>query len=610
MTMTLAQAAAHDAVAMAAPRYDAVLYGELTADGRDIALVAQGSDWGVSQIAGKLARMTPLLREARIGGNKTGAVYCPATWPAVVQLGFTFSRLADLGWVPGPRLIDWITEETVRRTSPPPEPAAGWPAWLQLRPYQVLGAAEIASAGRFLLLDDPGTGKTITAICGADSRRLAGHEIFPVLIVVPSWEVADGWAREIVKWAPGWGEPVMHGGPGREHKLSGAGVAITTYATLRRDAADAKGPLPRWRPATVIADEIHLIKNPDAQQSRALIRVARHADTIVGASGTPVTRNTGDVHPLLKAMDERSWPDRERMTERYCEKVPDDYGPGKILGLNPLAAEEFFACLLRAMRRVAKADVLDQLPPKTYSVRRPEIPPEWRHAYATMERDMLAELPDGGELPVMSTLAKLTRLAQLASSAADVTVTEETDARTGLLVKKYHVRLKAPSWKAESLLAVKAERPDMPVAAFTVSRQLAMITGQYCEAAGLRTGYIVGNGDGITRTTRRRAVEDFQAGKLDMIICTAGAGGLGITLTASNTAVMLQRPYPLDQAIQPEDRVHRIGAEIHGKIEIIDIVARGTVDERVRALMREKAGQWSEFVRDPRIVRELLGGIQ
>jgi len=85
-------------------------------------------------------------------------------------------------------------------------------------------------------------------------------------------------------------------------------------------------------------------------------------------------------------------------------------------------------------RRVAKADVLDQLPKKIYSVRHVDLPDEWRKAYREMETDMLATLPDGGELPVFSTLAQLTRLLQMASSAFDVTmemVLDEESARRG-----------------------------------------------------------------------------------------------------------------------------------------------------------------------------------
>ena len=57
--------------------------------------------------------------------------------------------------------------------------------------------------------------------------------------------------------------------------------------------------------------------------------------------------------------------------------------------------------------------------------------------------------------------------------------------------------------------------------------------------------------------------------------------------------------------------MHRIGSEIHTHgVEIIDIVAEDTVDSRIRERLTEKAGQLGELVKDPRIVRELLGGLK
>jgi hypothetical protein len=44
------------------------------------------------------------------------------------------------------------------------------------------------------------------------------------------------------------------------------------------------------------------------------------------------------------------------------------------------------------------------------------------------------------------------------------------------------------------------------------------------------------------------------------------------------------------------------------QIHVIDIVARNTVESRVREVIKGKARQLSELVRDPRIVEELLGG--
>ncbi len=588
--------------------WDAVLHGELTADGTRIVLIGDSDDWGLSRIAVQIARLTCAWADE--GG---GMVSVPATWAAVVQLGFTFGPVSRVSWQPGPRLRNWIAAETAWRMTPlPPLPDGLYPPWLKMRDYQEDGAAQIRAAGKFLLQDDPGLGKTVTTICGLEARRRDGREIFPLCIIVPSWDIGDGWAREIAKWAPGWPGPVMYSGPDRlRHLRTGAKILITTYATARRDAADAKGPLMKYGLASVVADELHLIKNDKSLQSRAVVRLTRKARQVIGASGTMITRDTGDAYPMLEALDPGSWPSIERFKDRYCETWEGDYSE-KVTGLKRAAEPEFFAIMERSMRRVAKADVLAQLPPKIYSLRRPEIPAQWRAAYEQMEADMLAELPDGGEMSVMSVLAQLTRLSQLASSAADVETVSELNEETGELEDKQVVTLKAPSWKADVVLEILAERRKIhPSAVFTVSRQLAVITGQACEREGYRTGYVMGTGQGITRKTRQQSIAEFQDGKLDVIICTTGAGGTGITLTRAGTVVMMQRPWPLDQAIQPEDRAHRIGSEQwHDHVEIIDVVAKDTVDERVRTLLREKAGQLSQFVRDPRVVRDLLGGIR
>lgn len=606
----------------------ATLFGELTPDGQDVILIGQGDDWEMDQLQARLGMLTMNVTPVDVDGNPvregdwsryTDALKVPATWATVVELGFSLNGFPGFAWVPQQRLNDWSEQETIRRTSPvPPLPDDLLPPWVKRTPrsWQLAGAAQIAAEGKLLLLDDPGCGKTASALLGLEARRQAGISIFPMVIVVPSWEVGRSWADEMTAWELGWPEPVMHKGPARFGKVArkrgrppGESVFITTYATLRADAADMRGPLVRLRPATVIADEVHFCKSGTAHQTRALGRIARGAESLVGLSGTAIKHDTGDIHPMADAIMPRAFPDRNRFTARFCAKIEDDYGE-KIVGLNPAAQEEFFAILGRQMHRVSKADVLPELPPKVYSERKPDIPDEWVKAYDSLAGDMLARLPDGSELPVMTVLIQMMRLSQLASCAADVDVTTEYDEKLGMEVPKYHVTLKAPSWKAESLLEIAAERQHSPVVCFTASRQLAMITGrEYCEPAGLRTGYITGTGDGITTRTRQRDLDAFQAGKLDMMICTAKAGGTGITLTASDTAVFLQRDYELDHGTQPEDRLQRIGNE-HSSIDIIDVIARGTVEDRVRQRLREKAGMLAQLVRDRRVLTDLLGGIK
>jgi SNF2 family DNA or RNA helicase len=572
------------------------VHGELTADGRHIVLIATGAPWQVKRAAWQLRLLTPLIKAS----TPPGAVTLPASWQAVVQLAHTFSGNGHGSWRPGPRLTSWTAAELARRTVQQPDLTVTLPEGCVPRSYQVAGARMIAATGRVALFDDPGTGKTISTIVGL-LERAQTDGVLPVIVVCPA-SVADPWAEAWRTWAPQWRTVVWRGIPARRKALAGtADIYITSYDTARMDV----GELGKLHPGSVVADECHYLKSPHAARSVSVRKLAKQAGNVVALSGTPITHHPGDLWPTLEALVPVAWPSRERWTRRYCESVPGDYSE-EILGLNAAAEPEFRAALLGHHRRVAKADVLTELPPKVYSVRTVELPAAYRRAYDQMERQMLAELPGGAELSVMSVLAQLTRLTQMASAAADLEITAEPD-EYGEVTEHVSVRLKAPSWKADALLEVLAERPGEQVVAFAPSRQLIMVAGAAAEQAGYRVGYVAG---GQAMTARTDTINTFQAGKLDLLAVTTGAGGTGLTFTAARTAVFLQRPWSLAEAVQAEDRLHRIGAERHESIEIVDIVAKNTIDSRVRAVLRGKAGQLADLVQDPRIVTGLLGGSQ
>jgi hypothetical protein len=134
--------------------------------------------------------------------------------------------------------------------------------------------------------------------------------------------------------------------------------------------------------------------------------LAKSARCVVALSGTPITHHPGDLWiraglpgaarlPLLGALGQPVLPRRARRLQ------------GRDPRPEPHTEPEFRLSLLGAFRRVAKADVLTQLPPKVYSVRTVDLPPAWRKSYDDFEARMLAELPDGQELSVMDTLSVL-----------------------------------------------------------------------------------------------------------------------------------------------------------------------------------------------------------
>lgn len=626
----------------------ATVIGELTADERTIVLLSDGPTEDQATAARYLQTLTPLFEHVCACGHlSTGhveqagqrgpckacgcpgyrgaALQLPATWAAVVQLSATFGAY----WKPGPRLADWTFRQLVARTSDTSALSVAPPAGLEPRPYQVAGARMIGLTGSALLFDEMGTGKTVTAIAGVRERVAAvgPAAVLPVVVVCPS-SVVDSWVEHFQTWAPELRVVPWKGAPARRRRRIGtADVYVASYGTAAKDAATAdqqkigrgKAPLMSLCARTVISDEVHKIKDAGSTYSRAVRNLAGRAHALlggfVGLSGTPITHSPKDLWPALYCVAPHAWPSSERWATRYCDTIPGDYGSPTVLGLNQRAEPEFRETILGQYRRVAKADVLAHLPPKVYSVRHVELPERYRKAYDALESEMLAEMPDGGdELEVPTVLAQLTRLLQLASAAADVTTWYETlpDPMTGLPIekKRQDVKLRAPSWKVDELLDIMAERPGAQVLASAPSRQLMEIAAQAAQAKGYRVGRYFGLGDGVTAKGREREKAAFQAGELDLICVTTDAGGVGLTLTAASVVAMLQRPWSFVQSQQIEDRAHRIGSERHECVEIIDIVAAKTVETRVRTILRERAGQLSELVQDPRIVAELLGGTE
>ncbi|MFT4081161.1 MAG: DEAD/DEAH box helicase [Nocardioides sp.] len=605
-----------------------VIHGEIASGGDQLVLVAGGLDMdGVAEAARRLKALTPLFSKSK----PPGALTAPLTWACVVQLAATFGD----AWRPGPRLTGWIADQARLRTAPADGPLTyAPPAGLVPRPYQVDGAALIARTGRTLIFDEPRTGKSVVAALGLAERSLRCAPVVPIVVIAPA-SVVDPWVEIFTDWAPHW-RTVAWRGPKREALAGTADVYVTSYETARLDAGPVTSngkrslrPLFDLKPCAVVIDEFHMCKNHRALRTQAVLRLTGAAvgrgGAVVALSGTPITHHPGDLWSALSAIEPGAFPSRDRYVNRYCDVVPGDYDDD-ILGLNAAREPEFRLSILGQHRRVARADVMAQLPEKVYSVRTVELPATWRRAYDDLESQMLAELPTdedgngGGELSVMDRLSVLTHLSALASAAADVQITYGPDLNkiTGEPKRHVHLDLKAPSWKVDALLEILEERctpratgpaatqATDPVVCFAPSKQLIDLAGQAAAKAGYRVGYVVGGQSQGERTRNRKA---FQAGELDLLCVTTGAGGTGLTLSRAGTLVFLQRPWSLVESLQAEDRAEGDLAATRGT-EVIDVVAKNAIDSRVRAVLRERGGQLADLVADPRIVQQLLGGLR
>jgi SNF2 family DNA or RNA helicase len=548
--------------------------------------------------------LTPVSHEVP-WSSTSAARTLPLSWPAYVQLGATLP-----GATRTPEVNAWANDQIQARAGVlgPLDFTTAIPAGLNPYPWQVEAAARFARVGQAMLSDDPGTGKTISAILSVLERQTWGPgDALPCVVVCPA-SVRAAWVKAWRAWAPEVNVS-LYAGSKRAEQLDGdpRGVLVMSYEVMSRDADKLARYLSREHDGrgTLVLDEHHLIKSQDSARSKAARRLAPHAACHIVLSGTPITHHPGDLWPALNALEPLAWPARSRYVDRYCDQVTEDYGTPKIVGLVPERKAEFELALLGVQRRVSKADALS-LPPKVYSVREVEIPTAWRKVYDGMRDRMLAELPDEPDpMFAMSTLVQLARLQQLAAAPADVWSVIEND-KDGNPVEKQKVKLKGPSWKVDALLEILAERPDQQVLVFSPSRQVIRLAEDALGAAGETFSVLVGDQG---QRARESQIQAFQDGQRRVMLATTQAGGVGVTLTAASTVVFLGRPFSIVDAMQAEDRAHRIGSERHESIEIIDVLTAGTVDQSIRGVLRGKAGALAEVLRDPRVAAEILGGI-
>jgi SNF2 family DNA or RNA helicase len=106
---------------------------------------------------------------------------------------------------------------------------------------------------------------------------------------------------------------------------------------------------------------------------------------------------------------------------------------------------------------------------------------------------------------------------------------------------------------------------------------------------------------------RQQLIDDFQAGNIRRLFVQSRTGGIGINLTAARTAIYHTRSWSLEEYLQSQDRLHRIGQT--GTVTIVHLVAEDTVDVAIAKALRTKRNLADDLTGDlaRSLAREALG---
>lgn len=493
----------------------------------------------------------------------------------------------------------------------------------RLRLYQnaTVAWAQLVKCG--IIGNEMGLGKTVELL--STLRRLDGA--LPALVACPN-SVKEHWARHVRKWYPEATPYVVDGPAAKRAKIiDEARKDPTAFVIINIESArlfsrlapygsvklercrecDPKygndkltpsrchvhpKPLNGFGFRTVAVDEIHRIAAPKSQQTRALWALGHDPSVVYrwGTTGTFIRNNPLDAWSAMHFVAPAEYPTRSPFGERYALMSWNAHGGMDVLGLMPATRDEFFGFFDLRYRRMLKAVVAKQLPPKIYSIRYVDLGRAQRKMYDELDKDSTTIDANGEMIVTPDILVRRTRKAQL--SVASLAVTEKPDPDDPTTWKMV---LTEPSPVLDELEQVMDELGDAQFVVTAVSKQLINLLSRRLTLRGIDHGMITGD---VTPVQRDAALAALQAKKIRMLLFTAQAGGTGLDMSIAPNIVFIQRPDSMIDYLQAEDRAHRIGSEIHDSVNVIHIVARDTVEDDKTENIQEKLKRLEEINRD------------
>lgn len=427
-----------------------------------------------------------------------------------------------------------------------------------LRAYQYQDVNYLCELEAAAVLNEPRTGKTPTII-GVLRRK----DLRNTLIVCPA-SLVHNWKAEIQKFWAGVPVEVVTGGVSqRIHQYKKSQITIVSKNTLSLD----------WKLiqhnvyGAVVVDEAHFLRKYQTAQSKAICKLkAAHRYAL---TGTPIVNDGTDMYGILHFLYPKLFPSYWQFVDMFFETAMVYRGanevkePGKLLAFREKAFLEMVA--MWSTQRLRK-DVMPWLPPKQYSTILVDMGTKQRKLYKDMKKTFEAKDEQGNTVDAQNVISQLTRIRQLCQDPA-------------------LLGLDAPSAKTEALLEYIENHPNEPIVVMSWFTSHLKLLEPVIKKLGRKVGMIHGE---LSATQKNKNANDFQVGNLDLLLCNTLSAGTGFTLDTGNTVVFLDKPWTYAELEQAEDRICPTVEGKDLKHNIVSIVCKDTIDQRIDRILAQK----------------------
>lgn len=396
------------------------------------------------------------------------------------------------------------------------------------------------------------------------------------------------------------------GDPDRQEAYVLAWAMGSTLADVERAAVEEATNNPRWLIDVdyqiIVADESHCIKQTTAQQTKAVLALAKKAPRRYLMSGTPTLGDPRHLYPQLRFLSPAIVPeDWFAFMNKFLVRSP--YNKHIVTGFQNMDI------LNKRVQRVSiqkkKEECLD-LPERTVIDVPVELSPEQRKLYDALRQDMALVLESGDALEVQNAAVLLNKLAQVGSGflitpngddsvcngcpsltkcvdsgirpyTADCAVNPDPPP-SKIQYTKENPKLEALSELLEGLL----EAPTNKVIVWALYRAELDQICELLEKADI--GYV--RVDGSTGGNLQKKIDDFNGNPKKRVYVSQISTGIGVTLNSAAYTIYYALDWSLGTYLQSIDRNYRAGQD--KKVTVYRLIGEGTVDEYKAKLLSAK----------------------
>lgn len=276
---------------------------------------------------------------------------------------------------------------------------------------QVVTASNLTLDKRHFVLNEIGTGKSLTTLWAFDYLRINGRAK-RMLIVTPLSTMETVWANEIWEHLPHLTCQVLYGTAKRRvaqleypadiYVINHDGIKIPEVRKALMDRKDID---------VLCVDELADFKNAGTDRYKALAKLSAGRTYFWGLTGTPVPNNVTDAWAQCRLIN----PD----------KVPQYFSRFRNMVMRQVSQykwvprENALDIVRDAMQpsTLFRRDECVDLPPTMYETRRVEMTAEQKAAYASMMSRLVAEAEDG-QIVAVNEAVKIGKLVQIAAGVA------------------------------------------------------------------------------------------------------------------------------------------------------------------------------------------------